>query len=295
MITSKQPQLPEDIARHYDELDPFYRALWGEHLHHGLWRTGSESPEQAVQQLTDYVVEQAQIHPGNTVCDIGCGYGATARRLAARYRARVTALTISEHQYRYARNRASGQDSVTVLHRDWLVNQLPEACFDAAIAIESLAHMADKPRALAEAYRVLRPGGRLVICTWQAAEWPAPWAVRHVLEPICREGRLAGLPSALDYHRWLLRAGFTVRRYEDLSRHVRRTWDVCLRRVAGALLRKPEYWHYLLDAAQRNRHFVFTLPRLWFGYRTGAFRYGLFVAEKSQSTEGDLASTTASG
>ena len=26
------------VADHYDELDDFYREIWGEHVHHGLWR-----------------------------------------------------------------------------------------------------------------------------------------------------------------------------------------------------------------------------------------------------------------
>ncbi|HXF62633.1 MAG TPA: hypothetical protein VNK95_13510 [Caldilineaceae bacterium] len=48
MITPNAPSPPAALARQaarpYDELNPFYRALWGEHLHHGLWlayRTGA--------------------------------------------------------------------------------------------------------------------------------------------------------------------------------------------------------------------------------------------------------------
>jgi tocopherol O-methyltransferase len=43
MIVPREPQTGEDVAGHYDELDHVYREVWGEHVHHGLWRTGRES------------------------------------------------------------------------------------------------------------------------------------------------------------------------------------------------------------------------------------------------------------
>ena len=42
MIVPNAPQSAADVAGHYDELDAVYRAIWGEHVHHGLWRTGRE-------------------------------------------------------------------------------------------------------------------------------------------------------------------------------------------------------------------------------------------------------------
>src|SRR5258708_36268948 len=45
------------VAAHYDNLDRYYRELWGEHVHHGLWRTGRETPETAVRQLIDLVAD----------------------------------------------------------------------------------------------------------------------------------------------------------------------------------------------------------------------------------------------
>ena len=53
-----QPGVPpvETIARHYDTLDFFYRDLWGEHVHHGLWLTGRESPAEAAEQMSRQVL-----------------------------------------------------------------------------------------------------------------------------------------------------------------------------------------------------------------------------------------------
>lgn len=281
MITPPRPISSQDVARHYDELDAFYRELWGDHVHHGLWQTGRESAEVATQNLIRHVVQAAEIGDGEAICDVGCGYGATARLLAAEYGVRVTALTISARQHRYAAAQSVPEGPPPLyLLQDWLRSAVPAASFDATLFIESLAHMDDKPGALAEAYRVLRPGGRLVACTWLAASDAPAWTRRLLLEPICREGQLPGLPSAGDYRRWMAEAGFEVVRFEDLSQRVRRTWRVVIGRVISALVCRPGYRRYLLDGTRRNRRFALTPFRLWIGFRTGAFRYGLFTARK---------------
>ena len=43
MIVPRDPQSAAAVADHYDELDPFYREIWGEHVHHGYWATGRET------------------------------------------------------------------------------------------------------------------------------------------------------------------------------------------------------------------------------------------------------------
>src|SRR5512132_672509 len=93
------------VAAHYDDLDLFYRAIWGTHVHHGYWKTGKENRQEAVLNLTRLVAEQAEVQAGDRVCDIGCGYGATALVLAREYKAKVTALTVSRTQYEFARSR----------------------------------------------------------------------------------------------------------------------------------------------------------------------------------------------
>ena len=92
----------ESIAAHYDDLDPFYRAVWGIHVHHGYWITGSETTNEAVLNLTRLVATHARIGNGTRVCDIGCGYGASARIFNQQYGAKVTGITISKKQYECA-------------------------------------------------------------------------------------------------------------------------------------------------------------------------------------------------
>lgn len=279
MIVPRTTVGPGDVARHYGALDVFYRDLWGEHVHHGLWTTGRETPDEAVVALAEHVADGARVTAGDRVVDIGCGYGGTARRLAARG-AHVVGVTITPEQAAHARTQGSDPANPCYLVRDWLHNGLPEASFDAAIAIESTEHMADKARCFAEAARVLRDGGRLVVCAWLARDEAGPWETRWLLEPICREGRLPGLGSEPEYRRLLADAGFRLERVEDVSARVRRTWTICARRLAGAVARDARYRRALRDPALADRVFARTLLRIWAAYRTGAMRYGIFTGVK---------------
>ncbi|MES2568996.1 MAG: methyltransferase domain-containing protein [Verrucomicrobiota bacterium] len=280
MIASKKKIEGEAVALHYDELDRFYREIWGEHVHHGLWLRGDESRELAVKQLALRVATEAQIGKGSAVCDIGCGYGATARLLARQFGARVTALTISPKQHAFASGLEPGLENPAYLLADWMQCGLPAESFDAAIAIESSEHMPDKALFFSNAYRVLRPGGRLVACVWLAAEEPSRLQERWLLEPICREGRMPHLGTESEYRRLAMEAGFSVERFDDVSRKVERTWPIIVRRFLTKLMARPSYARFLLNRHAENRVFALTIVRLWLAYRTGAMRYGIFTFVK---------------
>jgi tocopherol O-methyltransferase len=280
MIVPKEQQSAAAVAAHYDELDPFYREIWGRHVHHGLWTTGRETPEEATDALVDLVARQLVLKAGDRVCDIGCGYGAAAARLASRHDVAVTGLTLSRVQAGHAERLAEADKRLTFACRDWLSNGLPDGGFDAAYAIESSEHMIDKARFFAEGFRVLRPGGRLCVCAWLARDGASPWEIRHLLEPICREGRLPGMGTEGDYRRLAWDAGFTIEAFTDISRQVSRTWTICARRVALKIVSDRAYARFLISRESRNRVFALTLARLIAAYRTGAMRYGVFTLVK---------------
>ena len=283
----------EDVARHYDQLDRFYRELWGEHVHHGFWATGRESRDEAVRALVDVVAARARIAPKMNVVDVGCGYGATARILAQERLTNVVGYTVSEAQYWYAQGqqaaleKAQEEDALVdeeinprIVLGDWLQNDLSDSSQDAVIAIESTEHMADKAAVFREIARVLRPGGRLVVCAWTAGRQPKPWHRRRLLDPIQRESRLASLDREEDYVNWISSAGLNVTGRDDVSERVAKTWSICARRLLLGLVIDPRYAKFLMDGRNDSRVFAKTLPRLWLAYRLGALRYMIFTACK---------------
>jgi tocopherol O-methyltransferase len=278
MILPRIPQTTAAVAAHYNDLDAFYREVWGDHVHHGYWATGRETPSEAAEALVDLLADRLEMRPGLAVADIGCGYGETARRLATTRRVEVTGFTVSAAQAAYAATKPVSGTQIMV--RDWLANGLPDACFDRAYAIESSEHMPDKQRFFDEAFRTLRPGGVFCIYAWLSKTGPKPWEVRHLLEPICREGRLPSMGDEADYRAMAEAAGFRVEIVSDISDRVRRTWWICLRRVAGKVVTEARYRRFLLERSAENRVFALTLLRLLAAYRTRSMRYCLLVLRK---------------
>lgn len=283
MITPRSPAAPSAVAAHYDGLDAYYRELWGEHVHHGLWLDpGDRAPvDVATRGLAEYVIGLARLPPAARVVDVGCGYGATARLLAREHGARVTGLTLSAAQAAYAHRVGDRLGDPEILVRDWLDNELPDREADAVVAIECLSHMADKPRAFDELARVLKPGARVVLTDWLACSQRRPWRDRHLLEPICAEGRLPSMHTPAEYGALLRDAGLEVERFEDLSRRTSRTWPIIVRRALARAATDPDARRFLLDRRNPDRIFALTVPRIMAAYATRAMVQGLIVARRT--------------
>lgn len=281
MVLPTEPLTTEDVARHYDQLDRFYREVWGDHVHHGYWATGRETRAEATRAMVDEVIKRAQIHPGMRVLDVGCGYGATARVIVEECSAEVTGLTISPAQHRYAQA-ANGGDRLRFLEEDWLRNaQETESC-DVVIAIESTEHMPDKELAIREMARVLKPGGRAVVVAWVAAEHRTRWQDAHLVRPICREGRLAGVGTPTEYVGWIATAGLNLEEQADISEAVSRTWPWLAVAFLRAVLARPGVLRVLLDREHDNRLFALTMLRIWLAYRLGAMKMMIICASKPE-------------
>lgn len=241
-----------------------------------------QTPEQAVVALVDLLAVRLGFAVGQTVCDIDCGYGASARRLADEFDLTVPGVTVSAAQAAIATagGRRHKRGHVSVELRNWPANGFADATFDRAYAIESSEHMADKQLFFDEAHRILRPSGRLGVCAWLTRDTPRAWEIRHLLEPICREGRLPSLGDAADCRRMAERSDFTIAGMEDLSENVRRTWSICACRVLGKLVTEPRYARFLFDRSAANRIFALTLLGLLIAYPTRSMRYCLMIFDR---------------
>lgn len=278
MIAPRRPAAPAAVAGHYDTLDRWYREIWSDHLHHGLFTAGRRDPvEAATRRLALHVADLAAIAPAARVVDVGCGYGATSRLLTAERGARTVGFTLSTAQAAYAAGR---RPHVDVRVADWLANGLPGGEADAVVAIESLSHMPDKPRAFAECARVLRPGGRLVVCDWLARTERSPWRDRALLEPICAEGHLPSMHTPGEYADLARGAGLRPLAMMDRSRVVARTWTLVVARALATIARDGEARRFLLSAENPERRFAVTVLRLVAAFATRAMVYGVMVAER---------------
>lgn len=282
MIRPKSPASASDVARFYDDHDFFYRRIWGEHLHHGLWvdRDDQSTVEQATNRLLYLTVRPLRLLPGQSVADIGCGYGASSRWLAESFGTKVTGLTVSGIQTNAARNQsAPSRGLVRIEARNWLENRLDDSSLDAAIAIESVAHMPDKLRFFQELHRTLKPGGKTALACWTAAPDPSAFGT-GLLKAVCSSGRLTGIASIAQHENLATNAGLTVLGHKDVTHRVKRTWSIITRRTIAHLFSSGSFLRFAIHRTLRRPLSVCTLPQILLAYRTNTLRYHLLWVEK---------------
>lgn len=149
--------------------------------------------------LRDQIIEQACLRSDDTVVDVGAGTGLLALAAAPKV-ARVLAVDIAPAMCDYLQFRAQsgGIDNVLVAVGSAASLPLADQCADAVISNYCFHHLSErgKREALAEAMRVLRPGGRLVFADMMFALRPTP-RDRAVLASKIRAMSRKGLPGLL--------------------------------------------------------------------------------------------------
>jgi SAM-dependent methyltransferase len=155
-------------------------------------------------------VAVADLHPGETVLDLGSGGGLDVLLSARRVAPGGTAygLDASPDMLALARANAAaaGVTNATFLHGHMEDIPLPPGHVDVVISNCVINLSTDKPRVLAEAFRVLRPGGRLGISDVIADETTEPARLADAEQ---RVGCLNGTLTLPEYQDVLLAAGFT--------------------------------------------------------------------------------------
>jgi tocopherol O-methyltransferase len=268
----------QKIIEHYDVVSPYYRALWGEHLHHGYWIRGDESKEQAQLQLIEHLAHLANVKPYSRILDIGCGFGASGLYLTEKFSASVTGITISPVQVGIAKQAAAERQlDATFLLMDAEAMDFDRQ-FDVLWSVESISHYQDRRKFFASAAKLLKPNGTLAITDWFKKDHLTPAQTREFIEPI-EKGMFVELQTMDDYARFLRSNGLEIRHREILNKNCAKTWDVSLE-----IIKDKNFWSL---AAKYGSHFVTYLKAfhaMRAGFASGNFVYGLFVASAVSKT-----------
>lgn len=155
------------VQEKYDtEIFGLLTTIWGEHLHMGLFERPGEPFDAATTRATATMAADVGFRPRQHVIEVACGIGGTARHLARTHGVSVEATNVSEMQLERGRDlteRAGLAHLVRFSFADYHDLPFERAAFDVWWCQEAMLYSPDKERVLAEARRVVRPGGRLVL------------------------------------------------------------------------------------------------------------------------------------
>src|SRR5712672_2658816 len=204
-----RPNEKHRIVEHYDIVSPYYRSLWGEHIHHGYWIRGDESKEKAQLQLIEHLEQLAQVKPGSDILDIGCGFGASSLYLAKNHNAAVTGITISPVQVEMAAKAAAREQlDAKFLLMDAEAMQFQKQ-FDLLWSVESISHYQDLPKFFAAAAKLLKPNGSFAITDWFRKDHLTPSETRAFINPI-EKGMFVELQTMDDYQQYFTASGLHI-------------------------------------------------------------------------------------
>ena len=217
------------IRYHYDVSNEFYRAWLDPGMVYSCayFETGEEDLATAQLKKIDHILAKIDLRPGQSLLDIGCGWGALVIRAAQRFGARCVGVTLSENQAQLAREqveRAGLQHLVEIRLQDYrdVTGQ-----FDRITSVGMFEHVGIQhlPEYFSQHQRAAGAGRR--------GDEPRPdhhrrRQPRHALRrrrihrPLRVSARRAGAPLRTVI-RTMQQGGLEVRDVENLRRHYART------------------------------------------------------------------------
>ncbi|MBN2688908.1 MAG: DUF1365 family protein [Deltaproteobacteria bacterium] len=156
-----------NIQSHYDLSNDLFSLFLDESMTYssGVYRAETDTLEDAQRRKLQMIVDKGRIEASDEVLEIGCGWGSFALYAAEQRKCRVTGITISDAQQRFAQYRvekAGLHNSIRILLKDY---RNVTGRFDKIVSIEMLEAVGEKyfGTFFRQCDRLLKPGGLLVL------------------------------------------------------------------------------------------------------------------------------------
>ena len=228
--------------------------------------------------------DAAGIRAGDRVLDAGCGLGGSACFLNKNFGAVMYAINLQPQHLAHARAFATASDArppVRFSRQDYTQMAFAAESFDVVWGLESICHCADKREFLAEAHRVLRKPGRLMVADFfqtnrdltreerARMRWIEGWAIPN-------------LASVDQFGEDAAAAGFVNVRYRDIRPQVMPSSERMYRAslVAAGIGRTLERLGARSAVQNSNIH---AARDQYSALKDGIWTYGIFTAEKAES------------
>lgn len=277
--------LEQEIKDFYDASSSLWENIWGEHMHHGYYGRNGRNKVPRRQAQIDIIEELlywGNLHnpetPPQNILDVGCGIGGSTLYLAQKFNATAQGVTLSPEQAKRGQERATEVnlgERVQFQVANALNLPFSDESFDLIWSLESGEHFPDKAKFLQEAYRVLKPGGMLLMATWchrptdsLAGELTAD-EKRHLAE-IYRVYCLPYVISLPEYRSIAQEVGFNNIIVDDWSQAVDPFWNIVIDSAFN-----PQAIMGLIESGWKTIEAALSLGLMSRGYRRGLIRFGV--------------------
>jgi len=216
------------IRYHYDVSNDFYREFLDPDMVYSCayFERGDEDLATAQHKKIDHILRKINLQPGQSLLDIGCGWGALVLRAASRYGARCVGVTLSENQYALARERVRAAGLAHLVDIRLQDYRDVRGQFDRITSVGMFEHVGIKhlPEYFGAIHTLLAPDGVALnhgITTSDAANGATPYGGGEFIDRyVFPQGELAHIGHVL---KAMQQGGLESHDVENLRRHYART------------------------------------------------------------------------
>jgi len=141
-----------------------------QNIHRSLWTDGAQTLDESLNITNEWIRLEIEsvVTTGARIADLGCGVGAGLFYIAPRLQepATVLGVTLSPEQARLAHQfskRTGREKQIVFVEGDFMHVPVGAETLDVIFSVEAIVHAQEPERYFAEASRLLRPGGKLII------------------------------------------------------------------------------------------------------------------------------------
>ncbi len=214
----------KNIARHYDIGNDFYSQWLDPSMTYSCAYFKSEADDLETAQINKYehICRKLGIKEGESLVDIGCGWGQMMFFAAKKYGAECTGYTLSKNQYEYILKKAKDEgleEKIKVRFQDY---RKAQGSFDKFISIGMFEHVGKRyqKKFFDIAKKILKPGGIGLLHTIGKKDEKStdPWILRYIFPG-------GYIPSLAQIVSGMAKTDLIYYDIEDLRRHYGKTLD----------------------------------------------------------------------